>query len=179
VFDKRRSCSTRFRSTGEVRASVDDVSTTVSAPGTGNALLPTVRRRLFSRVDVQTVLDAACAMGLEALTLKNTKYRSYPCQLQRDELCSRPTGCAGCSTTRRDERRLASPAAVVPDEDRTDREVRYSAMSRNSANYHVTLYCQWNASTEWRTSTAKQRRHHRHHRHLRRSSLTPCLSATN
>jgi len=53
------------------------VSMTLSVTGTGNALLPTVRRRPFNRVDVQTVLDAACTMDLPALTLRNTIYRPY------------------------------------------------------------------------------------------------------
>jgi len=62
---------------------------TLSVTGTLNALLPTVRRRPFSRVDVQAVLDAACAVDLPALTLINTIYR--PCRVSCSATNSAPS----------------------------------------------------------------------------------------
>jgi len=62
---------------------------TLSVIGTGNALLPTVRRRPFSRVDVQAALDAACAVNLPALALKSP-YRvncSATNSVQVDRMC--------------------------------------------------------------------------------------------
>jgi len=84
---------------------------TLSVVGTGNALLPTVRRRPFSRVDVQAALDAACAVNLPALTLKSTIYRPY--RVNCSATNSAPgrqdvSGVKRSDVTPDDERRLAS-----------------------------------------------------------------------
>jgi len=180
VVDERRSCWIRSWTTGGVRASFDDVSMTVSVTGTGNALLRTVRRRPFSRVDVQAVLDAACAVDLPTLTLKTTIYRPYRVN------CSATNSAPGrqdvSDVERLDETMSGSYRRLPPSsQTRTALDESSAIQLCHVIPRIITLHCivSWNASTEWRTSTAKQRRRHRHRRHLRRSSLTPCLSATN